>query len=537
MEFDLTDEERAKLAAMPSKMKGKVDRLAARQGLEWLWEGSPGLVPDASNIDVSGLDEGERVVTRKNPVEFGRLLLNWHAHTGQEALMNDGHKVVTVDAGRRWGKSEALAVEMLHTACTRPSYQYILSITHDQTRHIFTSVKNFALNGPIKPLIKKVTNSPFPMIEFHNGSEIRCYSTAKDGDRLRGGKAHRIVVDEASRLPDGIIDNVIMPMLVDYKGQLVLISTPAGHNEFYRYWEKGQTPNERYSSFKFPSWSNPHLPPEELEAIKQNTSEVVWNTEYGAEFMDDMNFVFKWAVVNRAVDDELPILSQAEPGKVYVMGVDVAKLKDYTVMVVLDATDPKHVNMVYHKRLPHGLEYGEIVEEVSRVARAFQPARFVVDATGAGNPVVDYLTPEFPQVEGYTFTNALSNPKKYFLIDQLRLGFEQKRLMIFDDKQMLEELKFFEYERDEETNVIKLHAQSGKHDDYVIALALAWSACSVPAVSLDIIGIGKGEAGEYRKKDREEKGEAIPVMYPPIKPPDTFDHYGDVSYLVPEPRW
>lgn len=528
---DYSIEDLIKAKALGHGKKSKVERDLKGKDLAWMWEGSKSLVQTKPDLDPSAFSEAEMQSIRESPEAFGDLLFGWKPHSeGQRAVLCDEHRTVVVAAGRRWGKSASMAIKLLHLACTRPSYQFIISITLDQTRFIFDAAYKMLIESPLKALVVKVTFQPFPLIELANGSLIKCYSSAHEGKYLRGNKAHRVIVDEAGRLQPKILDEVIRPMLLDYQGQLVLISTPAGHNDFFRYWEQGQPgPNRdpKSSSYRFSSYENaayPHFK-EEIDAYKSKMPEVAFRCEYLAEFIPDKDFVFKWSVIDRSVDEDVASLSFGEFEHNYVMGVDVGKLEDYTVVCVLDVTDPSRVSLVKVDRFKD-IDYGLIVNRIADCIRCFNPTRVIVDATGAGNPVVDFLQPDFPQVEGYTFTNSLSNPRKVFLIDQLRLGFEQNRVRIPDFDWLVEELKFYEYHRDKDSGVIKMGAQAGYHDDGVTSLALAWSGCSVPSANVDVMGV---EHSALKERESVFAVGSRVDLGGPLLPADQVSDYGPLS--------
>ena len=113
-----------------------------------------------------------------------------------------------------------------------------------------------------------------------------------------------------------------------------------------------------------------------------------------------------------------------------------------------------------------------------------------MDEMSAGNPVLEALQlGVVPQAEGFAFSNSRENPKKINMINSLKLGFEQKRVHIPSQlNYVIEELRFYEYRRTD-NNTLQMAAASGKHDDCVIALALAWVACSVPTTDLEVRGV------------------------------------------------
>ena len=187
-------------------------------------------------------------------LRLAKWLWGWEPHpTQREWLMSEaGTKVAS--CGRRWGKTEAAAVDAATMAIMRPgSVQMIVSPTYDQSRLIFNSVEKLIMGSPLTRNFAKVVKTPYPRLNIC-GSVIAARTADEDGRNLRGHSADRVIVDEAAYVRDCVIYEVISPMLADRNGQLVMISTPLGKNHFYKAFIKGanKKENSRYASFTFP---------------------------------------------------------------------------------------------------------------------------------------------------------------------------------------------------------------------------------------------------------------------------------------------
>jgi hypothetical protein len=79
-------------------------------------------------------------------------------------------------------------------------------------------------------------------VEFPNatGSITTIYlEGADDPDTFRGMYLDGVVMDEVAQMPDGILEEVFMPAMMERKGWAILLGTPKGKNGFFRYYEKG----------------------------------------------------------------------------------------------------------------------------------------------------------------------------------------------------------------------------------------------------------------------------------------------------------
>jgi phage terminase large subunit-like protein len=149
-------------------------------------------------------------------------------------------KTKVASCGRRWGKTEAAAVDASTFALLRPgSTQMIVSPTYDQSRLIFDTVERLILGSSLTRPVAKVVRTPYPRLTLGK-SLIMARTADEDGRNLRGHAADRVIVDEAAYVKEAVIQEVISPMLADRNGELVMISTPFGKNHFYRTYLRGQ---------------------------------------------------------------------------------------------------------------------------------------------------------------------------------------------------------------------------------------------------------------------------------------------------------
>jgi len=416
-----------------------------------------------------------------DPFHAHRHWLNFTPHPAQEKILRGMKKSTTIVAGRRFGKSKFAAADMLHFAIiNKGTIQYVISHSDDQARIIFNELKVMALQSKmVAPLIDSIKDFPFAQIELKNGSIIYARSTGNnEGKYLRGHKAHRIWIDEAAYVKENVINTVISPMLADYAdfdigGWLIKISTPLGKNHFYESYAQGERGDPGCASFRFSSFDNPHISHAYIERERAKITDLQYRTEYLAEFVDDQIAVFRWDSINDA-SIELEERYAPEKGRNYYVGVDVAKVHDYTAITVIDGTDPKDCRVVYTERF-NNKPYSFVVERVLGVSLQYGAVRVLVDETGVGAGVTDQIVSELPVAEGFAFSNA----SKISLINTLKTGLEQRRIKISNaNTKLLDELRYYEYELSDAGN-IKMSAPSGKHDDMVISLALAYQKCAV----------------------------------------------------------
>jgi hypothetical protein len=260
---------------------------------------------------------------------------------------------------------------------------------------------------------------------------------------------------------DAIVQAVITPLLADYDGQLVKLSTPDGLNHFHDDYMRGMTADQgRYRSFRFPTSDNPHISAEYLANERATKPERIFAQEYEAAFLDRDGAVFR--KIMGAVRPHLP--APPVPGREYVMGVDWGRSNDFTVVTVMDIVTHEAVCIDRFNQIDWSMQRGRLIETFNR----YRPYIIIAEANSIGQPNIEALQTEGLPVLPFTTTNAT----KAAIIDLLALSLERQEIGIPDDPILIGELMQYSGTR-LPSGLIQYSAPSGKHDDMVISLALA----------------------------------------------------------------
>lgn len=404
-------------------------------------------------------------------LDMAKILWGWSPHPTQRDWLIADAKIKTASCGRRWGKTEAAAIDAATMAIASPgSVQMIVSPTYDQSRLIFDSVERLLTGSKITRGLVKVTKTPYPKLSIGR-SLIMARTADEDGRNLRGHSADRVIVDEAAYVRDCVIQEVIAPMLADRNGQLVMVSTPFGKNHFYRTFLRGiERKIGDYASFTFPSWSNPHISREYIERQRSEISARQFAVEYEAQFLDDVSSVFPWEDINAALSPAARPEYREE--ELIVAGIDWARYSDYTAIIAVGISE-NGARVIAMDRF-NGMGWSVQIERVARFLMENRVSMALTDQTSIGDPLLEQLRAKLwavgaeVSVEGYGFTSQ----SKRELIDNLAVQFSHRRISIPHDDTLLRELQYFEYELTQSGGV-RMNARSGHHDDLVIALALA----------------------------------------------------------------
>lgn len=396
----------------------------------------------------------------RRPEVIARLLFGFELSQKQIELlqMNAGTQVVC--AGRRFGKTSLVAAKAFHFCLLHPKARAIVAgPSLDQAKILFDLLTNAFETSPLRSFVKEVKLSPFPTVKLKNDAELTVRSTAHEGKYLRGRKTHLIILTEAAFIKDSVYHRVVLPMRLDTRATIILESTPNGHNYFYEEFQHGLNDGKTVQSFHATVYDNPAIAKEDIEDAKRRVPDHVWRQEYLAEFIDDDSAFFPWRILSEVLEDYKPVGYQA--GRQYSIGVDLAKYRDYTVVVVLDVTEEPYRIAEFHRF--NQMPYEETIRLINDVQARYKCSVFL-DATGVGDPVSERINACVPFV--------FSQSSKSELLHNLLITLEQKKIVLPASNTVLrDELRFFR--RVQSGAGFKLEAQAGYHDDCVIALALA----------------------------------------------------------------
>lgn len=389
----------------------------------------------------------------------------WTPHPGQEAFLSCDAKSRVLACGRRWGKSDACAAEIVASLITEPHASIlVLAPTQVQATIIFDRVvalyEALGETNELPPM--KVRRTPYANLQV--GGRKLAARSGRVGHYLRGNEATHIYVDEAAFVPAETITDVAMPMLATTHGRLTMISTPNGMNHFWRFFRMGEQSEHGVWSRTAPSQENPVISPEFLATQRALISDRAYRVEYEAEFIDSSGRIFRTEHLERAVRPRLPAIT----GNAVAIGIDWARYSDETAVVVLrGSSDEFVVERIESWSL---LSWSEQVARVARLIGQFPNARVLCDATGVGDPVLEMLQRQCPSaaIEGLVFTA----PEKQRLIDELVWAFERDALRMLPHPELMRQLTHYEGTVGR-TGHVRLGATSGFHDDIVTALALA----------------------------------------------------------------
>jgi hypothetical protein len=409
-------------------------------------------------------------LTLSKPGLFSQL--GYEPHPGQLLVHRSRAKRRVLACGSRWGKSVCAAMEAIAAALEprKRGMIWVVAPTLDLADKVYREIV-IAVAEQLRHRIVEMKQHDKRLVLRNAGgglSEVRA-KTADNPVSLLGEGLDFLIVDEAARLKPAIWSSYLSQRLIDRDGSALLISTPKGKGWFYDMWRRGQDGRDpEYESWNAPSWQNPHLRRELIEAERGRLPERVFAQELGGQFIEGAGSVFRNVRECATGTWQEPVLNAS-----YYAGLDLARVEDFTVLVIVN----EKREVVWWDRF-HRLDWNKQVERIRFATECYNHATILVDSTGAGEPIFESLLHAGCSAKPYTFTAK----SKTALVDNLALMLERRELVLPKPEvwpELIDELEAFEYSITDSGHV-RTSAPGSMHDDCAMALALAAYQVSAP---------------------------------------------------------
>jgi hypothetical protein len=387
--------------------------------------------------------------------------------------------------GTKFGKTYGCGIGLVNRAWNNcgydgeplayPGLYWWVAPTYNQSKMAYRLIRTLLPKGlyeeqvaDLRITLKDPDGNDHSFIEF---------KSADNDDNLRGFAVNFFIFDEAARGVSYESFVSVLSTVTQTFGQGIIISTPKGRNWFYDIYQRGnkslvlpgtQDEWQEWYSVRMPTWGNPHVKDQAIIDLKKNLPSDVFAQEVAAIFMKDGVGAFR--NVEKCIKGVIvgpngqPIWEDPIPGRRYVIGVDLARKRDFTVITVYDTMRKHVVYMDRFNKIEWELQKRRIVETCKR----FNNALICLDSTGVGDPILEDIKNAGCAVEPFIF----SSKSKQQLIDKLRVAIEFGQISYPNIPILIRELEEYEYEVTTR-GTVTYSAPVGKHDDTVVALALA----------------------------------------------------------------
>ena len=321
-----------------------------------------------------------------------------------------------------------------------------IALVFVQARIAFTRTKNYL------PENIRLINETRMTITLLNGSEIS-FKSADNPDTLYGEDVYAAVIDEATRCKEEVW-HAVRTTLTATRGRIRIIGNVKGRKNWaYQLARKAESGVDGWHYSKITAADAVAanvLQSDEVAEARRDLPEQVFRELYLAEPSDDQGNPFGIEEIYNCVE---PMSDKPR----VVWGWDLAKSVDWTWGIGLD----ENGKVCRSERWQSPWE-----ETLKRIVNITSGIPSLVDSTGVGDAIIEFLAKAGTHFEGFKFTSS----SKQQLMERLAVAIQQRQIG-FPEGLLLNELLSFEYVYTR--TGAQYSAPTGLHDDGVCALALA----------------------------------------------------------------
>lgn len=419
---------------------------------------------------------------------------------------------------RQIGFSTIIAAEGLHAAATRSGYNAnYISINQEEAkgkidiaRQLYHSMPDELKESGLKPIIWADAEDT---IGFHGPPHTSQLISKPASSAVRGGKKD-IYFDEAAHIRDfEKLYQAALPAIIRGEGRITIISTPMDESGLFHDVATNEAEYPEYSRHTVPWWEAsvmvkdgylaeaiaeaPRLPTAErlarygnqkILAVRKGfgANEMGFKVEFECQFVDEMAAYYPMDLITSAVDPSVEyeyfpqgIPAGWQPQGSVLLGVDLAKERDYSVFIVVEAIESegivhKYVRWVHATQEPYAIQGQYLVDLVKQI----NPSRVSIDKTGVGNVLYEMLSKHFV-AEGVVFTQK----KKEDWATRFKGDLQKQTVHFPYVSELVDQIHGIKRTKTENA----LYKFSGKKDDYFWALMLALYGEDRPPVRFSLL--------------------------------------------------
>lgn len=405
-------------------------------------------------------------------------------HKLQQEVYDDTSQFKVLACGRRWGKSALARVAALDVALNYGGYVWWVAPAYSTANDHWEDVKRMVQDAPF--LDYKNEQRKYLRFKTANGMGQLMFKSADKPDNLRGSGLDFVVLDEAAFMDKSVWYEIVAPMLADaqnrtpdIKTRAMIISTPKGvGNWFHHIYGFGQEDNnalhiDGWKSWRFPSATNPFLDKKYIEQMKRVTPKHQFEQEYLAIFQ--MNEGGAFTNLENAFTEKIlqpmPYEEQLENGIEVVIGVDFARKGDWTAISIWDKNTGRQVDL----QRVQDTNFSSQITLLGQIIDMWNPTRVYAEQNSIGYIMVERMREEFGALVKPVY---MTNSTKRNIIERLsaRIDTGAAKLLEVQDahtQAQYEEFSSYQINKSASGLTVTYSAPRGKHDDTVMAAALA----------------------------------------------------------------
>lgn len=355
---------------------------------------------------------------------------------------------------------------MIEYLCKKNTFSAYISPTFALGRKVYKELVTL-LND--SGLIKSANGSTLT-IESIYGATLQFFSieayTAIRGNTVSG----ILIMDECAFYPDKLPSgedpwgSVIMPITKARKPKVLIISTPRGkRGMFFSFYNKAISNEKGYAEITATIFDDELITKEQIEEIRKSIPKHSFEEEFEVKFLDSsITFFSGFEKCFKKFDFNRNIKQW--------VGIDLSSIgTDETILSIINEN-----NEIETISIDGTLDIK--YKKISNIINSIKSLQAVyIEENGLGSPIINEIR---KLVKNKTIIHPwlTTNSTKEDIISNMAVKIANEEISFNDnDKKLYSQLSTFivKYSK---TNKLQFEAQSGHHDDYVMATAIALQA-------------------------------------------------------------
>lgn len=207
--------------------------------------------------------------------------------------------------------TEGMCVDILHYACLNPNKKIVvvanslklITEIFDRIEALLSSKTSAYKND------YKRKRSPSEKVTLWNGTAINGFTTATDGNSIRGQSADKVFIDEGAYIPEQAYQVLMAFKLDNQNVSFTVASTPSALESNFRNW---CMTDDKWKEFHFPSSILPNFAVNDEPELRSSLTEEGYKLEVEAEFSEGSSKVFKTEDIKESLRNYNYVYSRSE---------------------------------------------------------------------------------------------------------------------------------------------------------------------------------------------------------------------------------
>lgn len=207
--------------------------------------------------------------------DLGQMRRVFEPHDAQLRVMEDNSRMKVLPCGRRLGKSNMEAHELIPYAFLAKQRANWLKAEGKRMEYWIVGPEYADSEKAFRVFYDKCSKLGMPfdkpgtyysiqtgdmIVSLWDGAFILQGKSENRPNSLIGEALSGVILDEAAKMKQNTWDQLLRPTLADFGGWAIFTSTPEGKNWFHKlYMDSIQPNNEGWNGFRIPSWKNPYV--------------------------------------------------------------------------------------------------------------------------------------------------------------------------------------------------------------------------------------------------------------------------------------